>query len=78
MRFISQHAIVVPLEFTVMSEVDVAEYLKMGVLTLRRHVSKGNVPKPIKLGKISLWPTLDISKLLQNATEQKRSKTQKK
>ncbi|MEM0514275.1 hypothetical protein WCN91_02255 [Pseudoalteromonas sp. YIC-827] len=61
-----------------MSEIDVAEYLKMGVLTLRRHVSKGDVPKPSKLGKVSVWPTLEINELVQNITEQKRSKTQKK
>ncbi len=68
----------VPIEFAVMSENDVAEYLRMGVLTLRRHVSKGSVPKPIKLGKVSVWPTLEINELVQNITEQKRSKTQKK
>ena len=78
MRFINQHSIVVPIDFTVMSEIDVAEYLKVGVLTLRRHVSKGNVPKPIKIGKVSVWPTLEINEFVQNITEQKRSKTQKK
>lgn len=78
MEFLKKHQIFVPLEFTVLDEIEITECLKVSSSTLKRHIAMGYVPKPMKLGKVPFWSTIEINALLQNITEQKRSKTTKK
>lgn len=54
---------------------EAAEYLGCGVSTLWRWASKGDVPKPIKIGGLSRWRKSELEGVLEAASAKRAAET---
>ncbi|MDH4442123.1 MAG: DNA-binding protein [Rhizobium sp.] len=48
-----------------------AEVLKVSLPTFWRRVSDGTVPRPVKIGALSKWPTSEILAVIERAKAQR-------